>query len=175
MKPIYLYILFALLIISCKQGDGNQNTQENVGTENTEENIETTVPGIEKLEFTDSIYLAANQNMRFDKDLFRIKAGNKIILNFKNTEAKSEMSMLHNVVVLNKGTDIVDFTEEAAKASADQYIPSKFASSIISHTRAISGQESEQIEFTIPEPGVYYFICSYPGHWGTMQGKIVAE
>jgi len=31
------------------------------------------------------------------------------------------------------------------------------------------------VDFTVTQPAVYDFICSYPGHWGTMQGKIVAE
>ena len=65
--------------------------------------------------------------------------------------------------------------EVARNAQKEQYIPSAAASLVIAHTRLIGGGESDEVEFTINQPGVYDFICSYPGHWGTMQGKIVAE
>jgi len=46
---------------------------------------------------------------------------------------------------------------------------------MIAHTKMVGGGNTAELEFTIPQPGVYDFICSFPGHWGTMQGKIVAE
>ena len=133
------------------------------------------VPGIEKLEFTDSIHLEANENMRFDKELFRVRAGKKISLILINTGAKSPASMAHNVVILQSGVDIADFADVAHNAKAEQYVPASLDSLIIAHTRLVNGGDSDQVQFIIPKPGVYDFICSFPGHWGTMQGKIVAE
>jgi azurin len=101
--------------------------------------------------------------------------GKKIVLIFKNTAAPSGTAMTHNVVILKPGTDIADFADVARNAQKEQYIPSAVASLIIAHTRLVSGGESDEVEFTINQPGVYDFICSFPGHWGTMQGKIVAE
>ena len=94
---------------------------------------------------------------------------------FKNTAAPSSTSMAHNVVILVPGTDIADFADVARNAQKEQYIPSAVESLIIAHTRMVSGGGSDEIEFTINQPGVYDFLCSFPGHWGTMQGKIVAE
>ncbi|MEJ0103919.1 MAG: plastocyanin/azurin family copper-binding protein [Bacteroidota bacterium] len=174
-KRIIYILVFIILLASCGQGDGNENSQQDISKNvKPAENNETSVPGIEKLEFTDTIKLKAGEDMRFDNDLFRVKAGKKITLVLKNTGMKSG-AMVHNVVVLNSGTDIPDFAEEARKASKEEYIPASFSSSIIAHTKSISGQQSDKIEFTIQAAGVYDFICSYPGHWGTMQGKIVAE
>ena len=161
-----------MLLISCGQSaDNKNNSKENSPAEKTE----TTVPGIEKLDFTDSILLKANDNMRFDKELFRIRAGKKISLIFKNTGAKSATSMTHNVVILKSGIDIADFADIARNAKTEQYVPSSLDSLMIAHTRLVGGGDSDQVEFIIPKPGVYDFICSFPGHWGTMQGKIVAE
>ncbi|HEX4375098.1 MAG TPA: plastocyanin/azurin family copper-binding protein, partial [Puia sp.] len=131
--------------------------------------------GIEKLQFTDSIKLEANENMRFNNELFRVKAGKKIWLILKNTSARSITSMTHNVVVLKSGVDIADFADVAHKAKNEQYVPSSLNSLIIAHTKMVSGGESDSVEFTILNAGVYDFICSFPGHWGTMQGKIVAQ
>lgn len=173
LNTINLYIFaVVLLLISCgPAADNKNNPKETAATEEKE----TTVPGIEKLEFKDSIQLKANENMRFDKELFRVRAGKKISLIFKNTGAKSPASMTHNVVILKSGVDIADFADIAHNAKAEQYVPSSLDSLIIAHTKLVSGGDSDQVEFIIPKPGVYDFICSFPGHWGTMQGKIVAE
>jgi azurin len=173
LNAINLYIFaVVLLLISCGQSaDNKNNSKESLPAENAE----TSVPGIEKLEFNDSIQLKANENMRFDKELFRVRAGKKISLIFKNTGAKSAASMTHNVVILKNGVDIADFADIAHNAKNEQYVPSSLDSLVIAHTRLVGGGDSDQVEFIIPKPGVYDFICSFPGHWGTMQGKIVAE
>lgn len=177
MRKIYLFgFAVALLIVSCGQGEGGQHNQKD-SSKSVQPAVqaETTVPGVEKLEFSDTVLLKANENMRFDKELFRVRSGKKLRLIIKNTSAKSNMSMLHNVVILSSGTDIADFADVAQKAKAEQYVPSSLDSLIITHTRLVSGGESDEVEFTLPKAGVYDFICSFPGHWGTMQGKIVAE
>ena len=139
------------------------------------DSMERAVLGAEQQPFTDTIRLQANENMRFDKEVFKIHAAKKITLIFRNTAAPSSAAMTHNVVILRPGTDIADFAEVARNAQKEQYIPSAAASLIIANTRLIGGGESDEVEFAINQPGVYDFICSYPGHWGTMQGKIVAE
>src|SRR3984893_16292332 len=108
MKRVYLFVFAIILImVSCGQGEQNKNNQRDSSqTARSTENAETSVPGIEKLEFTESVQLNANENMRFDRELFRVRAGKKISLIFKNTGAKSAASMAHNVVILKSGVDI---------------------------------------------------------------------
>jgi hypothetical protein len=65
-------------------------------------------------------------------------------------------------------------TKLARGAAKDEYIPSGVESLIIAHTKLIAGGQTDEVEFTIHQPGVYDFICCYPGHWASMQGKIVA-
>ena len=174
MKGVYACFFAAVFLVeSCGQGGGNQ--KDDSKNENAVENIEASVPGIEKLAFTDSIKLKASEDMRFDKELFRVKAGKKLRLFLKNIGLASNTTMAHNVVILKKGTDIADFADIARTAKNEQYIPSSLDSLIVAHTKLVSGGASDEVEFTIPERGVYDFICSFPGHWGTMQGKIVAE
>jgi azurin len=170
---INAFVLVAtMLLISCGQSADNKNNSKE---SSTAESAETSVPGIEKLAFTDSVQLQANDNMRFDKELFRVRAGKKISLIFKNTGAKSAASMAHNVVILQSGVDMADFADIARNAKTEQYVPSSLDSLMIAHTRLVSGGDSDQVEFICPKPGIYDFICSFPGHWGTMQGKIVAQ
>jgi azurin len=154
-----------------------QNTGQHAKGESLEavDSMERAVPGAEQQQFTDTINLQANENMRFNKEVFKIHARKKIMLIFKNTATPSGAAMTHNVVILRPGTDIADFADLARNAQKEQYIPSAVASLVIANTRLIGGGESDKVEFTIDQPGVYDFICSYPGHWGTMQGRIVAE
>jgi azurin len=159
-----------------EQSTGDQlNQPAPGGRQASVDSMERTVPGAEKRQFTDTISLQANDNMRFNQELFKIHAEKKILLIFKNTAAPSVTSMTHNVVILTPGTDIADFAELARNAQKEQYIPSAVAELIIAHTKLVGGGGSDEVAFTINQPGVYDFICSYPGHWGTMQGKIVAE
>jgi azurin len=177
MRSLYIY-LFAvtMLLVSCGQStDNKKSTGDTSKTKQSAENTETTIPGIEKLNFTDTISLSAGENMRFDNELFRVRAGKKIKLIFTNTGKKSPASMTHNVVILMKGTDIADFADAVHNAKDEQYVPASVSSLVIAHTRLVSGGDSDVVEFTIPLAGVFDFICSFPGHWGTMQGKIVAE
>jgi azurin len=175
MKEHFLYIfIFILLSSSCGQNKNNEPGKNLSGASNTEENPQS-IPGIEKIGYTDSLKLEANENMRFNLELFRVRTGEGLILILKNTSVKSANSMTHNVVILKSGTDLADFADIARNAKNEQYVPGELDSLIIAHTKLVGGGESDTVKFKILHKGIYDFICSYPGHWGTMQGKIVAE
>ena len=168
-------LVVSMFLFSCGQNAADKKNDTDSSKTKAAENAETTVPGVEKLNFTDTIRLNAGENMHFDKDLFRIRTGKKITLIFTNTGAKSITAMTHNVVVLVQGTDIADFADAVHNAKNEQYVPVSVQSLVIAHTGLVAGADSAKIEFTTPRAGVYDYICSFPGHWGTMQGKIVAE
>jgi azurin len=175
MKNNYLLVFALWLLLAACGGNNQQKIQDTTAAAKAEETDPASIPGIDKIPLTDTISLQANDDMHFDKDLFKIKSGKKIILRLKNIGSEKGMPMSHNVVVLKKGTDIAIFADSARLARRSGFIPAALASSIIAHTGLVSAGKSEQIEFTINQPGVYDFICSYEGHWGTMQGKIVAQ
>lgn len=115
MKNKSEYLLFILLLLAaCGQQEPGGNNRPSI----VKENKPTTVPGAEKLEFTDTIRLSANENMHYNKDLFRIKAGKTINLLFHNTGPVSNLSMDHNVVILNKDVDIADLPRSQARQKA---------------------------------------------------------
>ncbi|MBE7175155.1 MAG: cupredoxin domain-containing protein [Mucilaginibacter polytrichastri] len=170
----YVFMIAALAVFcSCGQA---KNTGENGSADTSEAVLELSdIPGADKLTFSDTILISANDDMQFDHDLFKIKSGKKVYLQLTNTGAKTGMPMAHNVVILRQGTDLSAFGEEARKFKDAQYIPATFAGSVIAHTKQVVAGASDGITFSIDKPGVYDFICSYPGHWGTMQGKIIVE
>ncbi len=111
--------------------------------------------------------------MRFDKTEFTVKAGEEVTLILMNTGEMSKEAMGHNFILLNPGSDASEFANTAASAKATDYIPTELKSQIIANTKLLGGKENEQIKFTL-KAGSYDFLCSFPGHFATMNGKITA-
>lgn len=177
MKRLFVLpaVALALSLAAC---GGNENKSTSTATEeNKTEEASTateTVPGIENVELSNTLSLEGNDQMKFNKELFRVKAGEPVELTFKNVGTLPKESMGHNVVILNPGVDVATFGGEATSAADSEYIPKTSLSSIAAHTKLLGPGEEDKISFTL-EKGVYTFICSFPGHFGMMQGKIVAE
>ena len=135
------------------------------------------IPGIADVPVTDHIELEGMDDMKYNKDLFKIKAGQQVKLTFKNVGKLPKEAMGHNVVILKEGTDVNAFALEGLKEKANEYIPqsAEMKNDIIAHTKLLGPGESDTITFTITEPGVYTYICTFPGHHGTMHGQIVVE
>lgn len=180
MKKLFLAPAVAAMVFLAACG-GNQKAENAESTETTtttEAPAEAApaIPGIENVAVTNHIELEAHDNMTFTGgDLFKVKAGEEITLTLKNVGELPKESMGHNVVILTPGTDHAEFGGEAFKAKAEDYIPATFASSIVAHTKLLGPGESDTIKFKFDTPGVYTYVCSFPGHWGTMQGTIVVE
>lgn len=184
MKKLFLVpaMVAVLFLAAC---GGTQNADSAESTEATTETTTSTdaastaaasVPGIDTVAVTDHIQLEGHDNMTYTGgDLFKVKAGQEVQLTMKNAGTLPVESMGHNVVILKPGTDHAEFGAQSFKAKDNGYIPETFSSSIVAHTKLLGPGESDTISFTIDEPGVYTYICSFPGHFGTMHGTIVVE
>lgn len=184
MKKLFVFpaIAIALSFAACggsENKDASTTTEETTASEETassgSESTETeTVPGIEDVELSNQISVEGNDEMKFNKDLLRVKAGEEVELTFKNVGDLPKESMGHNFIILAPGVDVATFGAEAVGAADNDYIPKTSLSSVIAHTKLLGPGEEDKITFTL-EKGVYTYICSFPGHFGVMQGKIVAE
>jgi len=126
-------------------------------------------------ETSNSLTLEGNDQMQYNKTELRVKAGQPITLVFKHTGKMEKTAMGHNFVVLKPGTDLNAFAQKAMTAKDNDYIPKSESASVIAHTKLIGGGESDTIEFTITEKGTYDYICSFPGHFSMMKGKLIVE
>lgn len=174
-----LFFIPALaVVVSLAACGGNNTKSENSSQTTTEETapqteIET-VPGIENVAISNSWAVEGNDQMKFNTDLIRVKAGEPLELTFKNVGTMPKESMGHNLIILKPGVDLPTFGGEAAAAADNEYIPKSALSSIVAHTKLLGPGEEDKISVTL-ERGVYDYICSFPGHYGVMHGKIVAE
>lgn len=152
----------ALTISSCGETKKEEKTALKIGQNNTES---VTPSGT-------ALALSGNDMMQFDKSELMAQAGEKITLTFRHVGQLDRRVMGHNFVLLKPGTDITGFANEAAAAgeSAD-WIPNDGAQ-VIAHTKMLGGGQTDVITFEAPEPGVYDFICSFPGHSGMMRGTL---
>ncbi|NGM64730.1 plastocyanin/azurin family copper-binding protein [Sphingobacterium sp. SGR-19] len=178
MKRLFVFpaIAIALSFAACG-GSENKNTStttEETTTTGSGSATTETVPGIENVELSNKLVVEGNDQMKFDKELLRVKAGEEVELTLKNVGELPKESMGHNFVVLAPGVDVATFGGEAVAAADNDYIPKTSLSSVVAHTRLLGPGEEDTITFTL-EKGVYTYICSFPGHFGVMQGKIVAE
>ncbi len=180
MKKLFFLPAAAAMLFLASCG-GNSSSDETTATEDTTtapaaaEAPGSDIPGIDTVTVTDHITLTGNDQLQYDKTLFKVKAGQKITLDFKNIGTQPAAAMSHNVVILQQGTDIQKFGEAAVPAAATAHIPDSMKDDVIAHTKLLGPGESDQITFTLPDAGVYDFICTFPGHFGTMHGKIVAQ
>lgn len=111
------------------------------------------------------------EQMLFDKERLAVAAGKPVEIVFENNDL-----MPHNVVVLQPGTlEEVGLLGEATAtdpgALARNYVPA--AKGVILTSRLLQPRETQTLDFTAPsEPGVYPYVCTYPGHWRRMFGSL---
>ena len=164
MKKIQTLMFYTLFLFSCS---GSHEKKTNAGMEKTEGIINTEVPNVVK------ISIEGNDMMRYNLDKIEVNAGQKVELTLIHTGKMSAQSMGHNWVLLSLGTDKAAFAMAAMSAKEQDYIPESMKENVLTSTEIIGGGESTTITFDAPSPGYYEFICSFPGHYGLMNGSFV--
>lgn len=108
--------------------------------------------------------------MHYQQTEFTVKPGQQVHLVFTNTATSPAMH--HNVVVLKDAEAINRVGMAGIEAGeANNYVPQDEA--ILAHTTLAAPGESVEVTFTAPtEPGEYKYICTFPGHYMTMQGTM---
>ena len=115
------------------------------------------------------ISMGTKPALKYSLEEVQVKAGSKIKLLFSNND-----DMTHNLVIVEPGAarEVGDIAfNMGLKGSQLNYIPNN--SKILFHTNLIQPGASETIYFVAPStPGVYTYLCTYPGHAMVMQGKL---
>lgn len=184
MKRLFLAPAFAVVLFLASCGGGSESSDNSATATDTTAAQATApaapasagsdIPGIADIPESSTIELTGDDQMKFDKTLFKVKAGQQVTLKFTNVGKLPAAAMSHNVVILKPGTDVQAFGEAAVGAKDSEHIPQNMLGDVIAHTKMLGPGQSDQITFTLPDAGVYDFICTFPGHFGTMHGKIVA-
>ena len=163
MKFLYpLILILPLLFFSCQ--NTNEKKQRKMKSSTNDQTI---------VEKEIEIVLNSDDLMRFDKNMLLVQSGQKITLTLNHTGKMDKSIMGHNFVLLKKDVDVTSFAEKAVLAKNNEYIPE--GDEVIVYTKLLGGGESDTITFDAPEKGYYTFLCTFPGHWGLMKGKLVVK
>jgi len=113
------------------------------------------------------ITINAAAALKFDQTSFEVKAGSRVKLEFNNPT-----DMLHNLLIVQPGA-LEKVAREALNMGLDgpqqEYVPA--IEEVLFYTSLLEVEDSEAIYFTAPEqPADYPYVCTFPGHWQTMQG-----
>ena len=109
--------------------------------------------------------------MIYDKPIIVVQAGKPVEFRFSNTDG-----MPHNFAVAKPGSleevgTLGETTARDADAEARGFIP--VSDKILVGSKLLKPGESQAISFDVPkEPGVYPYVCTYPGHWRRMFGAL---
>ena len=115
--------------------------------------------------------------MRFTKEQFTVKSGQPVKIVFTNPDATD-----HNFVLVKPGA--LEEVGMAANAMArdprnanSNFIPKEKQSLILQATKMIGPTRKSRVQvlrFMAPtQPGIYPYVCTFPGHWIVMKGLMV--
>jgi putative heme-binding domain-containing protein len=109
--------------------------------------------------------------MLYDREKVAVRAGRPAEILFENNDL-----MPHNLVVTQPGAlEEVGLLGEATAtqpgALERNYVPG--SDRIILASRLLQPRQAQKLTFTAPtRPGVYPYVCTYPGHWRRMYGAM---
>ncbi|MCH2201809.1 MAG: GDSL-type esterase/lipase family protein [Fuerstiella sp.] len=109
--------------------------------------------------------------MIYDKEILVVEAGKPVEFRFSNSD-----HMPHNLAIVQPGTmqeigEQAEATARDADAIQRHYIPN--SDKVMLASRLLQPGETQALSFDVPEtPGVYPYVCTYPGHWRRMFGAL---
>jgi putative heme-binding domain-containing protein len=111
------------------------------------------------------------ERMIYDRETVAVQAGRPVEFRLTNTD-----NMPHNFAVVLPGTmaevgELAEATGRDADAAARQFIPK--SEKILVASKLVQPEQTDSIFFEVPkEPGIYPYVCTYPGHWRRMYGAL---
>jgi putative heme-binding domain-containing protein len=111
------------------------------------------------------------ERMIYDRETIAVQAGRPVEFRLTNTD-----NMPHNFTVVMPGSmaevgELAEATGRDEDAAARQFIPK--SDRILVASKLMQPEQSDSIYFEVPkEPGIYPYVCTYPGHWRRMYGAL---
>jgi azurin/glucose/arabinose dehydrogenase len=117
---------------------------------------------------------AVREQLRFDTTRLVVEPGKAFEVILENPD-----QIPHNIVFVQPGT--VQAVAEAVQAQAPDKLDSQGRSyvpendpRVFAASKMLEAGEKETLTITAPgEEGTYEYVCTFPGHWAVMQGKLI--
>ena len=126
---------------------------------------------------TCELSISGNDQIQFNKSELVVGADcDQVKLTLKHSGQMSVEQMGHNWVLTKTGA-FKSVAQKGMQAGADsEYVPDD--ERVIAHTGLIGGGETTSVTFDaskLESGGDYTFFCSFPGHYGMMNGKLIVK
>ena len=109
--------------------------------------------------------------MIYDKEQIVVQAGKPVEFRLSNSD-----HMPHNFAIVRPGAlqeigELAEATARDADAKDRHYVP--VSDKILLSSKLLEPGQKQALSFTAPEtPGIYPYVCTYPGHWRRMFGAL---
>ncbi|MCA9062141.1 MAG: HEAT repeat domain-containing protein [Planctomycetaceae bacterium] len=111
------------------------------------------------------------ERMIYDRERIVVQAGQSVEFRLTNSD-----TMPHNFTVVQPGFmaevgELAEATGRQPDAAQRNFIPQ--TSRILVASALLQPGQSESVFFEVPrQPGIYPYVCTYPGHWRRMYGAL---
>ncbi|MBI5688640.1 MAG: azurin [Verrucomicrobia bacterium] len=124
-----------------------------------------------------TVSITGDDTMKFNVTEVAAAPGEPLRVVFTNVGKLPKQAMAHNWVLLQPCSEAeLNAFGTAAVLAAPTHIPAAKQAQVIAHTKLLGPGESDTIDFKAPsQPGEYPFICTFPGHFAMMRGKLVVK
>lgn len=125
----------------------------------------------QKKESRRPITLRAVEGLQFDPPRAKMDPGQTVRFRILNRDPGD---LAHNLVLIKPGAlaEIQKLSMQVNQAVIDRdYLPDH--DSVLKSTKLLKADESDEFVFTAPDqPGIYHYICTFPGHAQLMYGAL---
>ena len=112
--------------------------------------------------------------LKFDKASFTVDAGKQVEIIFENTDILPHNLLLAHPGSLDEIGQLADNMALQADGMSRHFIPD--SPKVLTSTKLLAEGKRETLKIKVPEvAGEYLYICTFPGHWRTMYGKMIVK
>ena len=112
--------------------------------------------------------------LKFDKTSFAVDAGKQIEVIFENTDILPHNLLLAYPGALEEIGALADKMALQPDGMSKHFVPD--SEKVLMSTKLLAEGKSETLKLKVPDvPGEYLYICTFPGHWRTMYGKMIVK
>lgn len=109
---------------------------------------------------------ASTTTLVFEPEDLTVKSGAIVKLRLVNGG-----TLPHNWVLVKREDDIEELAMAAMQEGGD-YVPKEMKDRLIAWTKLASPNQTVEVVFTAPPPGLYTYVCLMSGHSAMMLGKL---
>ena len=120
--------------------------------------------------------ITATDAMKFSVVTIEARAGEQLQVVLTNAGSQPKDIMGHNWVLLKAGANASAFSMRAVAAKDTDFVPPAFQDQVIARIGTLGPGQSGEVTFTVPAPGEYPFLCSFPAHYTIgMKGTLIVK